>query len=140
MLRSDEIRSGLDESAEGATFAEASGYLEGRYHPSVTTAVYQELLRRAEEALGMGDSVALDASWVDAARRDAARSLAGRTSSDLVEFCCDASAEDAVARMIRRRSDDANISEATPEVRLAMSYLMDLWPSAEVLDKFRAGS
>jgi uncharacterized protein len=134
VLRSDEIRNGLDESADGAPFAGASGYLEGRYHPSVTKAVYQELFRRAEEALGMGDSVVLDASWVDAAWREAASSLAGHTSSDLIEFRCDASAEDAAARIVRRRVEDANISEATPDVRLAMSHSMDLWPSAEVLD------
>ncbi|MBF6557543.1 MAG: AAA family ATPase [Acidimicrobiales bacterium] len=134
VIRSDEIRNGLDESPAGARSAGASGYLEGRYHPSVTTAVYQELLRRAEEALGLGDSVVLDASWVDAAWRAAARSLAGRTASDLIEFCCDASAEDAAERIVRRRLDDADISEATPEVRLAMSHSMDLWPSAEKLD------
>jgi len=134
LIRSDEIRQGLVESAVGALSAGASGYLEGRYHPSVTGAVYQELLRRAEEALGMGESVVLDASWVDAAWRDAAGAVADRTSSDLVQFCCDASAEDAVARIVRRRSEAADISEATPEVRLAMSHSMDLWPSAELLD------
>jgi aminoglycoside phosphotransferase family enzyme/predicted kinase len=134
VLRSDEIRKELDESAVGNLVAGAPGYLEGRYHPSVTTAVYQELLRRAEEALGLGDSVVLDASWVDAAWRDAASSVAVRTSSDLIQFFCDASSKDAAARIVRRLSEDADISEATPEVRLAMSNSMDLWPSAELLD------
>ncbi|HVA05364.1 MAG TPA: AAA family ATPase, partial [Acidimicrobiales bacterium] len=104
------------------------------YHPSVTGAVYQELLRRAEEALGMGESVVLDASWVDSARREAAGAVGVRTSSDLIQLCCDAGVEDAVARIVRRRSEAADISEATPEVRLAMGRSMDLWPSAERLD------
>jgi len=134
VLRSDEIRKGLDESAVGTPVSGAPGYLEGRYHPSVTAAVYQELFRRAEEALGLGESVVLDASWVDAAWRDAARSVADRTSSDLIQFCCDSSAEDAAARIVRRLSEDSDISEATPEVRSGMGRSMDPWPSAEHLD------
>jgi hypothetical protein len=100
----------------------------------VTTTVYVELIRRAEEALGLGNSVVLDASWIDASWREAAKLVADRTSSDLIQLCCETSFEVAEARINRRFSEHADLSEATPQVRLAMSRLTDPWPSADTID------
>jgi predicted kinase len=137
VLRSDQIRQSLSEP--GAVQAPPSqagvpGHLMGRYSPSVTAEVYQQLLRQAEQALGLGESVILDASWIDADWRDAAREVADRTSSDLVPLCCEASPEEADTRISRRLAEQADVSEATPEVRRAMSGLMDPWPGSDVID------
>ena len=131
VLRSDQIRQDL---AATSGHPGAPGRLEDRYRPAVTAAVYEELIRRAERALGLGDSVVLDASWIDASWREVARSVAERTSSDLIELCCDTSFEVAEARITRRNAEHADISEATPQVRRAMSRVIDPWPSADVID------
>jgi len=136
VLRSDAIRRGVSEpAAEAATTAGGTpGYCEGRYHPTVTATVYQELLRRAEHSLGLGESVVLDASWIAAPWREAARSVADRTASDFIELRCHANPEDAAARVSRRLSEHADPSEATPEVGVAMGRSMDPWSSAIVID------
>src|ERR1019366_4623060 len=62
VLHSDEIRkehAGLGEDRPAS-------YLAGRYSPVATDAVYEDLLRRAERLLESGESVILDASWVNA--------------------------------------------------------------------------
>ncbi len=68
VLSSDEVRDDVDPAdGDGAP----SGVGEGRYAPEHKARVYEELRRRAEELLGHGESVVLDASWSDADERDA---------------------------------------------------------------------
>lgn len=126
LLRSDQIRLelGLDEVHAGS----------GSYDASGRATVYEEMLDRAERLLGLGESVVLDASWIDADRRDDARALAGLTSSDIYEIRCDVTPHEAVARVSRRLSEHADSSEATPEVAVAMRRSMDPWEQAVVLD------
>ena len=130
VLRSDDIRWEM-----GRTEAEqeARGYLMARYSPTHTATVYKELLRRAERSVEHGISVILDASWIDARWRDDVRALARRTSSDLVEFCCEAPADEAEIRILRRLNEHGDVSEATPAVRSAMEESMDPWPTATVI-------
>jgi aminoglycoside phosphotransferase family enzyme/predicted kinase len=136
VLRSDEIRQSRYGPSMKPILSNGGhpGYLEGRYSPAMTASVYQELLGRAEDSLGLGESVVLDASWVDASLREAARLVADRTSSDLIELLCVANPEEATARMMRRLSEHTDISEATPEVSMAMSRSMDPWTSAVIVD------
>ena len=130
VLRSDDIRQELGRTdAEPAT----PGYLMARYSPSHTATVYKELLRRAERSVELGLPVILDASWIDSRRREDVRALARRTSSDLVEFCCEAPADEAAIRIHRRLSEHTDASEATPAVRSAMEGSMDPWPAATVI-------
>jgi len=131
VLRSDDIRWELGRTADDEPPA---GYLMARYSPAHTAEVYEELLQRAANLLERGESVILDASWIDGHRRDEARRVAERTSSKLVELCCDVHAEEAIARIERRLSQHADVSEATPQVRAAMAQSMDMWPSATVID------
>lgn len=130
VVHSDEIR------REPGRFAEdrSVGYLTGRYSPAATDVVYKELLGRAERLLESGESVILDASWVSAYWRQRARTVADRTTSDLVELCCDSAPEEADRRIVRRLSQHTDVSEATPEVRAAMSRSMDPWTSAVLID------
>jgi len=133
VLRSDEIR----REASGPIAARIAQDPAGRYGPSATDAMYGELLRRAERALGQAESVILDASWIDARRRDTAREVAARTSSELVELCCEVAPEEADRRILRRLAGGASESEATPEVRETMRRRMDPWESATVIDTSR---
>lgn len=135
VLRSDQIRREGRGSA-GATGGRhpATAYREGDYRPTATAATYEELLHRAQALLEAGESVVLDASFVDARWRSAARAVAERTSSELVEICCQADEPVAVSRIEHRRSQGADASEATPEIRRAMSLEMDPWLTAAVVD------
>jgi predicted kinase len=129
VLRSDEIR----RESPGPS-QPAHEYGTGRYSRSATGAVYQELLRRAERSLEMGESVVLDASWTDEGWREAARAVADRTSGDFVEFRCDVAPAEGRARIARRLSEHRDVSEATPELIAEMAERTDLWPSAAVID------
>ena len=130
ILRSDEIR----KEARGSLGERIAHDPAGRYGPDATDAVYGELLRQAEAALGRAKSVILDASWIDGRQREAARDVAARTSSELVELCCEVPAEEADRRILRRLAQGSSVSEATPDVREAMRRRMDPWDSATVID------
>jgi aminoglycoside phosphotransferase family enzyme len=130
ILRSDEVRREMCLSVPGGVPA----YRAGRYAPSVTDEVYTELLARAEGLLMQGESVILDASWIDAGWRDAARQVSGRTGSDLVELCCVVRPDIADMRIAQRLSEGLDASEATPEVRVAMGEAMDPWLSSRAVD------
>jgi predicted kinase len=106
----------------------------GRYAPEVTSAVYAELLSRAENLLATGESVVLDASWIDSARREEARVMASAGKSNLIELCCRVHPDRAQERIVRRLAVGGDPSEATPEVRQAMSEAMDPWSSSIVID------
>ncbi|MGW0228390.1 bifunctional aminoglycoside phosphotransferase/ATP-binding protein [Actinopolymorpha singaporensis] len=108
-----------------------SGYGRGRYTPARVHAAYRELLTRARRLLARGDSVVLDATWNDAAQRDAARRLARDTSSTLTEVRCVAPVEVAEQR-IRERVGD--LSEATVEVARRMARTYAPWPEAVEVD------
>ena len=100
VLRSDQVRkelAGLDptEPAGAPPF-------EGIYTPAFTAEVYRELLRRAELALGWGDSVVLDATWLDPHQRDAAHRLAARCHCHLHELRCDLAVDEANDRIRAR--------------------------------------
>ena len=136
VLRSDAIRRRVNVRVAEVTDSDAGvpGYRQGRYHPMVTATVYQELLGQAEALLGRGESVVLDASWIAGSWREEAKLLADRTSSDLIEMRCVATPEDAAVRVTRRRAEQDDLSEATPEVGAAMGRSMEPWSSAVVID------
>ena len=133
ILRSDEIRKDARGSLEERIAQDPAGH----YGPDATDAVYGELLHQAEGALGRAESVILDASWIDGRQRDAARVMAARTSSELVELCCEVPPEEADRRILRRLAQGSSVSEATPDVREAMRRRMDPWEWATVIDTSR---
>ena len=130
VLRSDEVRLGMFQATE----EEERGYRLGRYTSGATAAVYNELIARAENLLRHGESVILDASWVDARWRSAAQAVSSRTESGLVELCCHVGSDIANTRIVQRLLEHRDVSEATPEVRAAMQEAMDPWPSSIEID------
>jgi hypothetical protein len=134
ILRSDEVRREMFRTDEGG----APGFGSGRYASEITAKVYAALLTRAEEQLMHGESVILDASWIDARGREAARDVAHRTGGDLVELCCVVRPDMAERRIAQRLSQAIDVSEATPEVRVAMGDAMDPWLSSRIIDTTEA--
>ena len=135
MLRSDEVRKEL--AGVDATDHAGAPAFEGIYAPAFTTQVYRELLRRAELALGGGDSVVLDATWLDPDQRDAAHRLAARCRAHLHELACDLPVEEATDRIRARAASGGDASDATPEVLAALAQHLAPWPGALRVDTTR---
>jgi hypothetical protein len=107
----------------------------------VTAEVYQELLRRAELALSWGDSVVLDATWLDPEQRVAARALAERGHAHIHEICCDLPLDEASARISARSAAGGDASDATPEVLARLATRSHApWPEARHVDTTRRPS
>ena len=132
VLRSDEVRK--DVAGLGHTTPAPARPGEGLYRPELTDATYDALLDRARAALGLGESVVLDASWSSGRHRQAAAELAATTSSDLVELRCVVAPDIAGQRIRRRLAAGGDPSDATPDVAAAMATRFDPWPEATVLD------
>jgi hypothetical protein len=130
VLRSDVLRkemAGLD-----PTTPAAAAFRTGLYEPSVTDAVYEELLEQAGIMLRMGESVIVDASWTSNAHRDLARQIASSEHAQIIELRCEIDPETALARLRARAEQDGphDASDATPEVAMQMAQLQDGWPEA----------
>ncbi|MGH9236296.1 MAG: AAA family ATPase, partial [Acidimicrobiales bacterium] len=91
VLRSDEVRKELAGLPVDRPAPDEFG--RGIYAAEATAGTYRELLSRAGVALGMGETVVLDASWGDQVRRAQARALAARACADLVELRCEVAPE-----------------------------------------------
>lgn len=129
LIASDRVRkelAGIDPKTSAA-----DRYRRGIYAPEHTARTYAELLARAEELLGLGESVVLDASWTDAAARDSARLVASRAHCSLVPLRCEAPT-DLRARRLRARTE--SISDADPAIASAMAQDTDRWPEATAVD------
>jgi aminoglycoside phosphotransferase family enzyme/predicted kinase len=127
LLSSDRVRKEL--AGINPDMPAPAGYREGIYTPAWTKQTYAELLTRAERLLALGESVVLDATWSDRAERQAAASVAGRTSSDLIALRCECPPDVAAARMRRRGASDADEG-------IAAAMLKDAhpWPEATIVD------
>jgi uncharacterized protein len=129
LLSSDRVRkelAGIDPLAHAA-----APYRGGIYATEHTARTYDELLRRAEQLLGRGESVVLDASWTQPAARKQAQTVAKRTHSQLVPLRCDAPAELAERRI---RSRTGSMSDADAAIAAAMAADTTPWPDATTID------
>jgi hypothetical protein len=134
LMRSDEMRKDLAGLAHD-THAYAPPF-EGLYSPATSRIVYDRLLERAGVALRMGESVVLDASWLDPAMRQEAADLARRASATFDELCCVVAVRESEARIRARGTSDA--SDATPQVLSALASRAEVpWPGAVVVDTGR---
>lgn len=132
LLSSDRIRkelAGIDPETPAPSPLHA-----GIYDAEHTHATYAELVRRARLLLERGESVVLDASWVSAAHRDAARVVAAATSSDLRELCCSAPQTVAVQRITSRAGSTHLVSDADAGVAAALHDSQAPWPEALRID------
>lgn len=108
-------------------------YRSGRYDAPHKAAVYDELLRRAAIALGHGESVVLDATWLDPQARELAAAAARSTSSHLVEMRCTPPPNVARERIIARATAPAQ-SDVTPDMAERIASEAPSWTTAQELD------
>jgi aminoglycoside phosphotransferase family enzyme/predicted kinase len=101
-----------------------------RYSARARDQVYTETLSRAERLLVMGESVVLDATWAEGRWRAAAADVAGRTTSDLYQFCCDVRPEIAQQRAAARQASGVDMSEAGPREADLVRRHFAAWPEA----------
>jgi aminoglycoside phosphotransferase family enzyme/predicted kinase len=125
LLSTDRLRKELAGTAPDEPAPAAYG--RGLYTPERTADTYAALLDRASALLSLGESVVLDATWSDAAQREAAARTAERTSADLVALRCTAPEPVTSARLRTRRQ---GASDAGPEVAAAMAARERPWPQA----------
>lgn len=110
------------------------GLHAGRYAPRLVDEVYTELIRRAALLLERGESVVLDASWLDPRWREEVRLLASRTHAMLSELRCECPESVVDLRIARRSADGRDASEATAAVAHALTASAEPWPDAIVID------
>lgn len=128
MLSTDRLRkelAGLDPEQSART-----DYRAGIYSQAWTDRTHAEMLERAGKLLSLGESVVLDASWIDQSSRREAQQVAASSHSDVVSLLCEVSEPVATARM-RERFGPSDADEA---VAAAMRRDADAWPEATVLD------
>ncbi|MFF5343471.1 AAA family ATPase [Streptomyces althioticus] len=129
LLSSDRLRKEL--AGIPADRSAAAGYGEGIYTPEWTAKTYAVLLDRATALLSAGESVVLDATWSDAAQREAAHRVAERAHADLVALRCHAPDGVAAARLDARTPGP---SDADTSVAAAMRATAAPWPEAVPVD------
>ncbi|MFZ0251433.1 MAG: AAA family ATPase [Acidimicrobiales bacterium] len=105
-----------------------------RYAPGSRAAVYEELLSFARERLAHGESVILDASWINAQERAKAAQVAQDAGIELLSICCVCDGSIGADRIRGRLVRGDDLSEATVAVRNVMEAGMDDWPSAIIVD------
>jgi predicted kinase len=76
----------------------------------------------------LGESVVLDASWLDPAWRSEAGRVAAETASDLVQLRCEVPADEAAGRLRRRAIAGGDASDATPGIAEVMRMTAAPWP------------
>lgn len=128
LVSSDRVRKEL--AGLPADTSRSAAFRHGIYDDSWTERTYQELLRRAELLLSMGETVVLDATWADRRHRLDAAALAERTSSDLVQLRCEAPEDVAEQRLRSRRGGP---SDADAEIARRVRAGFDVWPEADTV-------
>ena len=116
-LQSDSIRKQLLGIPVGQKRPHAYG--KGIYSGDISRRTYDEMFRRAELFLRNGQSVVLDATFLQSESRDAARSLAQRVAVPVLFVMADCP-EPTVHSRLRRRMAKAGFSDADLEVYRSM--------------------
>lgn len=130
VVSTDEVRRAMQSSG---VISGAAGVLNvGLYADENVGAVYDEVLRRAHLHLANGKSVILDGTWRDPRRRNQARQLAVQTHSAGLELRCKSAVGTATGRVAARKAN--SISDATPEIALALAEYDWEWPEAHTID------
>ena len=137
LLSTDTIRDEILPRTDCEAVPTFDGLHTGRYTPVRVAAVYRELLRQADVALAAGQSVVLDASWLDPQQRERARALGDDTTSILSEFRCVCPENLAAARIQQRIDVGTSASEATPDLAQGLAAAAPPWPNAQLLDTTR---
>jgi predicted kinase len=107
-------------------------YGDGVYDATARDRTYTSLLSSAAEALSLGESVVLDATWASKAHRDRAVRTAARAAAELT--CLQTVLPDEVADVrIRERGDrGGDASDADVQVARELRTRFDPWTAHEL--------
>lgn len=130
-IEADAVRKEI--TGVGANPAPAA-FGEGIYSAAHTEETYRTLLARADVALRHGESVVLDASFIDVRWRGDAAALAAKTHSRFVAVRCDAPRNVRERRLRKRPHDAQHLSDATTEIAVRMTAHEDPWSAATPID------
>ena len=130
-IEADAVRKEI--SGVGANPSPAA-FGEGIYSAALTEETYRTLLARADVALRHGESVVLDASFIDVRWRGDAAALAAKTHSGFVAVRCDAPRKVRERRLRKRAHDADHLSDATTEIAARMTAHEDPWSGATLID------
>ncbi|MBM2616334.1 AAA family ATPase [Actinoplanes sp. LDG1-06] len=128
VLSSDRVRKEMAGLSPGLSAAAACQ--NGIYTREWTDRTYRELLLRAGDLLRRGETVVLDASWIAARHRAAARQVAVETHSDLCQLRCTADRPTVVRRLAHRTG---SMSDADAAIADAMADAAAPWPETAVM-------
>lgn len=131
-IGSDALRKELAGMAPGDSAAAEVG--EGIYSAEMTERLHDEIARRAEVLLSMGEPVVLDASFTAGSHRQAMRDLAHRRRVRIVELRCVVEPVIARERVATRVGDPSDADAAVVEHLTAVA---EPWPEAYGLDTDR---
>jgi predicted kinase len=132
VFHSDDVRkelAGLAPSAHARAAVDA-----GIYTPEWDARTYETLCRRAAEHLRRGESVVLDASWSEPARRAEASKCAASTSSGVIAFQCSVAPTVASARASARALLGTDASDVSGDLAKELGERFVDWPEAVVVD------
>jgi hypothetical protein len=132
VLRSDEVRKSLAGLPSGASAAADAG--TGLYTPEWTQRTYDALVEHAAHLVERGESVVLDATWLDPTWRDRARSVAAASGTDVVELRCVAPLELAERRAAGRAVTGSDASDADAAIAHLLATAAGPWPEATEVD------
>ncbi len=95
------------------------GYGKGIYTKEVSAKTYDEMFRRAENYLGQGKTVIIDATFSWQSSRNLAKAIADKTHASFYIINCTCPEKIVMARM-KKRSKEFSLSDATPEIYYRM--------------------
>jgi uncharacterized protein len=128
VLRSDEIRKTLAGLPAAAHAPAVAGH--GIYNSASTAATYAAMISHARRLLGLGETVVLDATWSDERNRQTVRRLAADTAADLTMIRCVAPPDVAAERMVTRRVQGTDPSDADAAIAASIADRFDNWRDA----------
>ncbi|OLP03622.1 hypothetical protein BVU76_03505 [Mycolicibacterium porcinum] len=131
VVSTDDVRRELQQ--RGVVDGAAGILNEGLYSRENVSAVYEAVLEKARQTLGMGQSVILDGTWRDPGLRQRARDIATEQDCPTVELACTVPLDEAKQRIVERQ---ATTSDATPQIAEGLAPNAE-WPDAHPINTRR---
>jgi aminoglycoside phosphotransferase family enzyme/predicted kinase len=100
----------------GVSSRQTTAYTGGIYSRSMTERTYAKMMEDADQVIGSGQPVILDATFQKKSHRELARELASKHKIPLAVVVCDASEQTVRERLKRRAEQVTEPSDATWEV------------------------
>jgi aminoglycoside phosphotransferase family enzyme/adenylate kinase family enzyme len=114
VISSDAVRKALADKPGKHIVA----YQTGIYSPAMTTTVYRQLARAAEQSIEEGSGAILDATFIERAKREKIARIAAKYNVPLFVVQCRASDETTETRLAQRAAEGKDLSDGRWEIYL----------------------